>query len=70
MLQIKKLYFSYGDKPYVLKNLNLQVPEGKYISILGENGSGKSTLVKLILGLLTPTQGTIENEFKQISKLQ
>jgi len=67
MLQIKNLYFSYGDKPYVLKNLNLQVPEGKYISILGENGSGKSTLVKLILGLLTPTQGTIENEFKQIA---
>jgi len=67
MLQIKNLSFSYGDKPYVLNNLNFELPDGKYISILGENGSGKSTLVKLILGLLTPTKGTIENKFKQIA---
>jgi len=67
MLQVKKLSFSYENGPYLLKNLNLELQDGKYLSILGENGSGKSTLVKLILGLLTPTKGTIENNFKQIA---
>ncbi len=65
MLQIKNLSFSYGNKPYVLDNLNFELQDGKYISILGENGSGKSTLVKLILGLLIPTKGTIKNTFQQ-----
>lgn len=67
MLQIQNLFFSYGDMPYVLNNLNLELKDGKYISILGENGSGKSTLVKLILGILKPTKGTIKNTFSQIA---
>ncbi|MDD4721623.1 MAG: metal ABC transporter ATP-binding protein [Acidaminococcaceae bacterium] len=65
MLQIKNLSFSYGNTPYILNNLNFELSDGKYISILGENGSGKSTLIKLILGLLTPTKGTIQNTFQQ-----
>ena len=49
---------SYGDKK-VLKNVNLVIPRGKIIGLLGKNGTGKSTLIKLINDLLTPTSGEI-----------
>ena len=44
----------------VLNNINLRVDEGEIIGILGENGAGKTTLIKLMVGLLYPSNGTIE----------
>ncbi len=49
---------SYGGAP-ALNNLNIQLPKGKIIGLLGPNGSGKTTLLKLAAGLLTPTNGHI-----------
>ena len=49
----------YGSK-IALQDLNLQLPAGKIIGLLGPNGSGKTTLLKLAAGLLTPSQGSIE----------
>lgn len=49
----------YGATP-ALNNLNLELPAGKIIGLLGPNGSGKTTLIKLAAGLLQPTSGTIE----------
>ena len=49
---------SYGDKQ-ILKNINLTIPKGKIIGLLGKNGTGKSTLIKLMNDLLTPTSGKI-----------
>jgi len=49
---------SYGDKQ-VLKNVNLTIPKGKIIGLLGKNGTGKSTLIKLMNDLLIPTSGEI-----------
>ncbi len=43
-----------------LNNINLTVESGKIIGLLGPNGSGKTTLIKLINGLLTPSEGEIE----------
>ncbi len=61
MIKAQDLYFSYtGAKPYVLSGLNFELTGGEYVSVVGDNGSGKSTLVKLLLGLLKPTHGTIE----------
>ncbi|WP_411170290.1 metal ABC transporter ATP-binding protein [Clostridium sp. MB05] len=61
MINIKDLCFSYSNKPpYLLNNINLNIPKGIYLSIVGENGSCKTTLIKLILGLLKPTSGLIE----------
>lgn len=61
MINIKDLCFSYSNKPpYLLKNINLNIQSGVYLSIVGENGSCKTTLIKLILGLLKPTSGIIE----------
>ena len=60
MITIKDLCFSYTNKqPYLLDNINLNIPSGSYISVIGENGSSKTTLIKLILGLLKPTSGSI-----------
>jgi zinc transport system ATP-binding protein len=53
-------------RPYVLDNINIEIKNGEYISIVGENGCGKSTLLKLILKFLKPTQGSISSEAKRI----
>ncbi|MBQ2816003.1 MAG: ABC transporter ATP-binding protein [Clostridia bacterium] len=46
-------------KKQILKNINLSIPRGKIIGLLGKNGAGKSTLIKLINDLLTVTSGQI-----------
>ena len=48
----------YHGSP-ALDNLNLELPQGKIIGLLGPNGSGKTTFMKLAAGLLTPTSGEI-----------
>lgn len=66
-IQTNKLYFSYtGLPPYLLNGIDLEIKDGDYVSILGENGCGKSTLMKLILGFLKPTKGTIVTKAKRI----
>lgn len=60
MIYINNLHFSYNPAPpFLIKNINLHIGVGDYISIVGENGSAKSTLLKLILGLLKPNSGEI-----------
>lgn len=49
---------SYG-KVSILKDINLEIPKGKIIGLLGPNGSGKTTLIKIINGLLEPNSGTV-----------
>ncbi|MFI0428448.1 peptidase domain-containing ABC transporter [Mariniflexile sp. HMF6888] len=58
---IKDLSFRYGgkSKPFVLKNINCILPEGKTTAIVGASGSGKTTLVKLLLKFHEPTKGDI-----------
>jgi len=57
-LTCRDVYKSYGGF-YALNGLNLTLPRGRIIGLLGPNGSGKTTLLKLIAGLLTPSSGTI-----------
>ena len=52
-LEISGLDFSYGGRE-VLRQLNLQVEEGEFVSILGASGCGKSTILKLLTGVLSP----------------
>ena len=59
MIQIKDLGFSYGEKA-VLKNINMNLEEGRIYGLLGENGVGKTTLLTLLCGLKKPQTGTID----------
>lgn len=47
------------DHKKILDNINLTIPKGKIIGLLGKNGMGKTTLIKLINDLLTPTSGEV-----------
>lgn len=58
LLECKNLCKEFDDKK-ILKNINLKIPKGKIIGLLGKNGAGKTTLIKLINDLLTPTSGEI-----------
>ena len=58
LVECKKLCKSYDEKQ-VLKDVNLKIPKGKIIGLLGKNGTGKTTLIKLINDLLTPTSGEV-----------
>lgn len=59
VLECRNLTKAYKRGWNVLDNLNLSIPEGKIIGLLGPNGCGKSTLIKLIAGLLVPNKGEI-----------
>lgn len=59
ILECKNLAKSYQKGRPVLKELNLALPAGRIIGLLGPNGCGKSTLIKLITGLLQPDSGEI-----------
>ena len=56
LIEIEGLRFAYGRNE-VLKGINLEVPRGKIVAILGASGVGKSTLLRLIGGQLKPAAG-------------
>ena len=63
IIQVKNVSFSYNaESPNpvkALKNINLEIPPGDYLVIVGHNGSGKSTLAKHFNALLRPTEGNV-----------
>ena len=63
MITIKDLGFSYGDKT-VLKNITMNLEEGRIYGLLGENGVGKTTLLTLLCGLKKPQTGNIDTDGK------
>ena len=58
LLECKHLCKEFDNKQ-ILKDINLKIPRGKIIGLLGKNGTGKTTLIKLMNDLLTPTSGEI-----------
>jgi branched-chain amino acid transport system ATP-binding protein len=69
MLEVKDLNTFYG-KSHILQGVNLDVGEGEIVCLLGRNGVGKSTTLKSIMGLVTPSRGTVTFEGKQIQKMR
>ena len=60
MIKFEDVSFKYNNsKDYILENLNLQINEGEFISIIGKNGTGKSTFLNLISGIVKPTKGNV-----------
>ena len=69
-LEVSDLNFRYAEgEPWVLHACSFTVEEGESVAIVGPSGCGKTTLVKLLLGLLKPTQGTITVGGHDIAKL-
>ena len=67
MLSVHNLSFRYDAySKYILEDISFEVEKGEYVSIVGENGSGKSTLVRLLLGLLKPTTGEVQQRASSI----
>lgn len=59
-IEVENLSFRYGDgEPWVLKDCSFTIEAGESVAIVGASGCGKTTLVKLLLGLLSPTEGRI-----------
>ncbi len=69
MLQLENISWQAPQGPQVLRNLSLQVPDGKLVVITGPNGGGKTTLAKIIAGIETPSEGRIILDGKDITAL-
>lgn len=68
-LNLSQISFSYGNTP-VLRNIDLVVEKGEMLALLGPNGSGKTTLIKLISGVLKPTEGEIHLDGSMLNQLK
>lgn len=59
-IELKNISFRYSDvDPWVIRDLSLTIHSGQSIAIIGHSGCGKTTLLKLLVGILVPTQGEI-----------
>ena len=67
--EVNKTYKRGGETLVVLDDLNLEVPKGDFLALMGPSGSGKSTLLNLIGGLDTPTSGSIEVDGERLDTL-
>jgi len=70
-ININALFFHYAnnDEKQILSNINLLIPHGKKIGIVGRNGCGKTTLVNLIAGLYTQYEGSIKLGGKEVNQV-
>ena len=66
---VEKVFHRGSEDIHVLANLNLQVPTGEFLALMGPSGSGKSTLLNLIGGLDRPTKGTVSVGSDRIDQL-
>lgn len=59
MIKFENVSFKYKNGENILENLNFEINEGEFISIIGKNGTGKSTALNLMSGIIKPTKGNI-----------
>jgi putative ABC transport system ATP-binding protein len=72
MIELRAVTKAYGNGPngvLALKGIDVSVPSGQFVSIMGPSGSGKSTLLNLVSALDTPSSGSIVIDGEDISKL-
>src|SRR5437867_4342414 len=66
---VEKVFHRGSEEIHVLKELNLEVPAGEFLALMGPSGSGKSTLLNLIGGLDRPTRGTVSIAGERVDEL-
>lgn len=59
MIELKNIQKTYNGKDYAVKGLDLTIKDGEIFGFLGHNGAGKTTTLKMITGILEPTEGSI-----------
>lgn len=67
IISISEVSFHYLDGTQALKDINLNIPKGSILSIMGKNGAGKTTLIRTLNGLIRPQRGSIYIEGENIS---
>ena len=68
-VKFEKIDKSYDGEVLVVKNLNLDIAKGEFVTMLGPSGSGKTTTLMMLAGFETPTNGEIFLDTKPISKI-
>jgi phospholipid/cholesterol/gamma-HCH transport system ATP-binding protein len=68
LVEIKDVNFAYDVRP-VLKGVNMTVPRGKIVAIMGLSGCGKTTVLRMISGVLKPNSGTVKVGGRVVSEL-
>jgi len=68
--QLRKSLYGGGHRVDILNGIDLTIPSGQFVAIIGASGSGKTTLLSLMAGLDTPTSGNIVVDEKDITKLE
>ncbi len=69
VVEISGVSYSYGKQPPVLKGIDMLIPRGKVVAIMGVSGSGKTTLLRLIGGVFKPTQGSVKVDGQLVHEL-
>ncbi len=69
IVQLANIYKSFGDE-HVLAGLNLSVPRGETLVIMGRSGAGKSVILKHMVGLMTPDRGEVYFDGRRLDRLK
>jgi phospholipid/cholesterol/gamma-HCH transport system ATP-binding protein len=69
LLDVRQLHVSFG-KQHVLRDINLRVPRGQTLAIIGESGCGKTVLLKTLIDLIRPSRGDVIFDRQDLSHLQ
>jgi phospholipid/cholesterol/gamma-HCH transport system ATP-binding protein len=67
-IELRDVSFAYGERP-VLQNINLRIPRGQLVAIMGGSGSGKTTLLRLISGQFRPQHGEVIVDGHDVAKM-
>lgn len=68
-IEMANVSFRYGSRPLVLKNIDLRIPKGKKVAIVGRSGSGKTTLSKLLLKFYVPEEGIVKFNDRELNTI-
>ena len=68
LVDVQKLDVQFG-RQHVLRNIDLQIPRGQTLAIIGESGCGKTVLLKTLIGMVRPTGGTVRFDARNLAEL-